>query len=113
LVIGIGLAGTVYLGRGNDGTPQAAYDNKAEYTALGDATGANSSANAVVMFAGDVDADEGRAIAAHAGASVISGPSSSGAWQLAIDPAKRAAVLERLRRHSDVTMAEPLDGAQP
>lgn len=113
LVVGLGLAGIVYLGRGDDAGMRAVSGPRAVYTALGDATATKSTANAVVMFAADVDAAEGRAIFSRVGASVVSGPSAGGAWQLAIDPAKRSDVLAGLRQRGDVTMAEPLDGEQP
>jgi len=105
IVLGIGVtAGQWIL------TPQAQAP-EASYHALGDTPGAEASANALVMFASTTDTAEAKALTSHAGARIIGTRTEAGAWRIAVDPARRDAVLEQLRSMPQVSMAEPLDGA--
>lgn len=105
VVLGIGLAAAQWT---RAPAPQSA---EATYQALGDAPAAGLSANGLVMFTTSTDAGEANAIAARAGARIIGVPTSAGAWKIAVDPARRDAVLKALRGLPEVTMAEPIDGA--
>ncbi len=105
VVLGIGLAAAQWV---HSPAPQSA---EATYQALGDAPVAGMSANAIVMFTSSTDAGEVNAIAAHAGVRIIGAPTSTGAWRIAVDPAKRDTVLKQLRGMPEVTLAEPIDGA--
>lgn len=104
IVLGIGItAGQWIL------TPQG-QSSEASYRALSDAPGAESSANALVMFADGTDATEAKALASRAGARIVGTQTEAGAWKLAVDPARRDAVLEHLRTMPQVGMAEPIEG---
>lgn len=105
IVLGIGVTAGQWVLTPRVQSPEAAYH------ALGDASGAEASANAVVKFAGDTDAAEAKALASRAGARIIGAQTEAGAWRLAVDPARRDAVLEQLRGMPQVSMAEPIDGA--
>jgi len=110
VLLGVGLMTAVWL----NSPVQQAREPQASYRVLGDAPQAGTSANALVIFTSDVDAGEAREIAASIGGTIAGGPTEAGAWKLAIDPAKRDAALEKLRRRHDVTIAEPVDeGVQP
>ena len=105
VVLGIGLAAAQWA---HSPAPQSA---EATYQALGDAPVSGLSANGLLMFSSDTDAGEAHAIAARAGVQIIGAPTSAGAWKIAVDPARRDAVLKQLRGLPGVTMAEPIDGA--
>lgn len=90
-------------------TRQGPADVGANYRTLGDET-AGPAATGLVVFVPGVSADEAGALVRSAGASVIGGPNEAGAWKLAIEPARREAVLARLHQSPKVAMAESLDG---
>jgi hypothetical protein len=117
VTIGAGLNATLAPSLGIHSSSQPSAETMAaEYTALGDAARSAPSgmqANAVAIFAASVPAQQVQAMIGQAGARVVSGPSSTGAWQLAIAPGRRDAALAALRSHRDVTLAEPLDGDTP
>jgi len=118
LVLGLGLGAMLALCPNRAGQapagPAAASPGQADYRVLGDAGPAAPAANALVRFAPGVDAAAAEALSRNAGATLIGPPSASGTARLAIDPARRDAVLARLRETTGVVLAEPLDsGAQP
>ena len=80
------------------------------FRTLSDAPAATSGGNALVMFAPGIDSSEARSIMGATGARIIGGPSSTGAWQIDIDPARRDAVLSALRAKPQIAMAEAIDG---
>ena len=82
----------------------------APYHALGSAA-PEASANGIVMFDSATSAATARALLISAGATPVSGPSTAGAWRVAVAPAQRDAVLTQLRARPDVTMAAPIDRA--
>ncbi|MDE2403151.1 MAG: hypothetical protein KGM17_00355 [Sphingomonadales bacterium] len=110
LVLGLGVSVAVWRGPGSV-TPEQG--RPADYVALGDAArpGAGAPANAIVLFAPQVPADQARLILTRAGARIVTGPSPAGVWQLALAPARRDAVLAGLRGRGDVRLAETLGGA--
>jgi hypothetical protein len=81
------------------------------FRTLSDAATTEVSGNVIVMFASGIDASQARALVMPSGARIVGAPSATGAWRLAIEPARRDAVLKTLRATPGVTMAEPLDGA--
>ncbi len=81
------------------------------FRTLSDAPVATAGANAIVMFAPGIDAGEARSLIGATGARVIGVPSSTGVWQIGIDPARRDAVLSALRTKPQIAMAEAIDGA--
>jgi hypothetical protein len=105
IVVGVGFTAAQWIGAPGTQPPDA------NYRALGDAPGAESAANALVIFANGTTPVEARAIAGKAGARIIGTPTKAGVWRLFVDPARRDAVLKALRGHSSVTMAEAIDGA--
>lgn len=105
IVLGIGITAGQWMLTPQVQTPEASY------RALGDAPGAEATANALVKFAEDTDVTEAKALASRAGARIIGAQTEAGAWRLAVDPARRDAALEQLRAMPQVSMAEPLDGA--
>jgi hypothetical protein len=104
-VVGIALVGMQWL---PSAQPPAA---KPGFRTLSDAATTERSGNAIVMFASGIDAGEARMLVTPSGARLVGKPSGTGAWRLAIDPARRDAVLKSLRATPGVTMAEPIDGA--
>jgi hypothetical protein len=104
-VVGIAVIGLQFLP-----SPQRP-DVNPSFRTLSDAPSATASANAIVMFAHGIEAGEARAIMGATGARIIGGPSSTGAWQLDINPARRDAVLASLRAKPQIAMAEAIDGA--
>jgi len=107
IVAAIGLTATQWW------ASPANQSDPAEYRALGDAADPAAGANALVVFADDVDPAAARAIAGRFGASIADRPNAAGAWRLTIAPARRDAVLEHLRAMPEVRMAEPLGSATP
>jgi hypothetical protein len=104
-VVGIAVIGLQFMP-----SPQRP-DANPGFRTLSDAPNATASANAIVMFAHGIEAGEARAIMGATGARIIGGPSSTGAWQVDIDPSRRDAVLASLRAKPQIAMAEAIDGA--
>lgn len=86
-------------------------DDAAAYRALGDSR--QTAANALLMFAPDIDARAAKAMIVKAGAQSIGAPSAAGVWQIYVAPAQRDATLAALRGMAAVQMAEPISGNQP
>ncbi len=107
LFLGVGVTAAQWLSVQDRTQPDAAYH------ALGDTPSGEATANALVMFNPGIDLAEARAIATGSGATVIGTPTSTGAWRLNIDPARRDAVLSELKAMPEVKMAEPIDGDAP
>lgn len=107
LLVGLGFGVLLVTGRGPE--PEA----DSPYRTLSSPAQAGPSANAVIMVAPDASRAAIEAAARRAGAEVLGEAAETGAIRLAIDPARRDAVLEALRSAPGVTMAEPLDGARP
>lgn len=107
LLVGLGFGVLLVTGRGP--APEA----DSPYRTLSSPAQAGPSANAVIMVAPDASRAAIEAAARRAGAEVLGEAAETGAIRLAIDPARRDAVLEALRSAPGVTMAEPLDGARP
>lgn len=84
---------------------QPAAVEDAPYTALSDRTQAPRADALVVLQDG---ADAARVIGA-AGGRLVGPQTSAGAWRVAAEPGKGAALLARLRADNRVIMAEPLD----
>lgn len=80
------------------------------YRALGPVPAAGGD-TAVVFRPGTPSADVRRILAA-TGAGAVHGPSSAGAWVLALGPARQAEALARLRAEPAVLMAEPLEARE-
>jgi anti-sigma-K factor RskA len=80
------------------------------YQTLGSAP-APSAANVIAMFR--ADATEGKVHdALHAaGASIVGGPTETGAYLLHVEPQRRQAALAKLQTDGSVTLAQPIDGA--
>ena len=111
LISGLGLGVMLALGHDRQpATPGAPTEASADYRVLGDASRAAPAANALVRFAPGIDAAQAAALARTAGASMVGAPSAAGTARLAIAPARRDAVLARLRATPGVILAEPLDG---
>ena len=86
--------------------------SRPDYHALGSAP-APAAANAIVMFRAQATQKEvGDALGA-AGASIVGGPTATGAYLVHVDPARRQALLARLQANGDVQLAQPVDGDSP
>jgi len=79
-----------------------------EYHTLGSPPPARPG-NVVVVFHPDTPEAELRAILADGEARLVDGPTSAGAYVLAVTPATRTASLAALRKHPQVLMAEPVE----
>jgi hypothetical protein len=85
----------------------------AEYHALG-AAQAPPSGNVLVIFRPETSEAELRGVLLASGARLVDGPTSAGAYVLAVPPATRSATLSGLRERPQVVMAQPIDaGAAP
>jgi anti-sigma factor RsiW len=104
-VVGIAVIGLQFMP-----SPQQP-DANPGFRTLSDAPAATAGGNAIVVFAPGIDAGEARSIMAATGARIIGEPSSTGAWQIDIHPARRDATLSALRAKPQVAMAEAIDGA--
>jgi hypothetical protein len=80
-----------------------------QYHALGSAP-APASANLIVMFRSAATEQAVRDQLQSAGASIVGGPTSTGAYLLHVDPARRQSALTRLQSASSVELAQPIDG---
>ena len=73
------------------------------------AASAPAAGNMIVMFRPDTNAADMTALLADSGARIVDGPTVTGAFVLAVPPARRPVVLASLRTRPALTMAEPLD----
>jgi hypothetical protein len=87
----------------NHGQPSTV--NDAPYTALSDSTEAPR-ADALVVVRDGVDA---AGVVRAAGGNLVGARTSAGAWRVAAEPGRGAALLARLRADDRVLMAEPID----
>ena len=83
--------------------------SRPDYHALGSAP-APSAANAIVMFRAEATQKVVRETLNTAGASIVGGPTATGAYLIHVDPSKRQAALTRLQADDEVQLAQPLDG---
>lgn len=81
----------------------------ATFRALGAAPTPARPGNIIVMFGDDLRVADMISRLHESEARIVDGPTSAGAYVLAVPPAKRAAIVTALRRRPGVTMAEPLD----
>jgi hypothetical protein len=79
------------------------------YHALGAAPTPAAAGNVIVMFGSDARAADMAAALQGAGARIVDGPTETGAYILAVAPARRAAIVAQLRMRPALTLAEPLD----
>jgi anti-sigma factor RsiW len=107
LVLAQACAGVLALVLVGAGRP-AAGDASASYHALGDPA-ASTAPNLIVRFRADAPESELRAALRDSGAQVVSGPTASDAFLLAVPPSHAAEALQRLRAHTSVLLAESLD----
>jgi anti-sigma factor RsiW len=82
------------------------------YHALGSAP-APAAANVIVMFRAEVTQEDVRDALSAAGASIVGGPTSAGAYLLHVEPRQRQVALIKLQADDDVQLAQPLDGGGP
>ena len=71
------------------------------------------SANAIAMFRPETRESELRALLQENGASLVGGPTSTGAYLLSVPARSRPAVLAGLRGDRHVLLAEAIDGPRP
>ena len=83
-----------------------------DYHVLGSAP-APAAGNAIVMFRGEANEADVQDALKRAGASVVGGPTSAGAYLIHIEPARRQEALARLQANEDVQLAQPIDGTGP
>jgi hypothetical protein len=83
--------------------------SRPSYRALGSAP-APASANLLVMFRPDATVGQVRNSLTSAGASVVDGPTSTGAYLLHVAPQQRQTALTRLQSDNRVQVAQPIDG---
>jgi anti-sigma factor RsiW len=79
------------------------------YRTLGSAPVA--AGNLIVVFRPDAPEAAMRAILTQNQARIVDGPTSTGGYVLHVDPERHATVLARLKSEPNVSLAEPLDGA--
>jgi anti-sigma factor RsiW len=78
------------------------------YQALGSKP-APASANAIVMFGASATEQDIRSALRAAGASLVGGPTETGAYLIHVDPSKRNAALASLQSSRSVQLAQPID----
>lgn len=88
------------------------WQEQPQYHVLGSAAAAPS-VDAIILFKADAEVSEMRAALESAGASIVSGPTSRGAYLLSLPADRRASALESLRARPSVVLAEPLDSEAP
>src|SRR6185369_2897858 len=81
------------------------------YVALGSAPVAGS-ANVIVMFRPEAREADLRGALATSGAALVGGPTEADAYLLHVPADARPAALEKLRKDSNVTLAQPIDGPE-
>jgi anti-sigma factor RsiW len=79
------------------------------YRALG-AVPNTPSGDAIALFSPSTSMQSLSKLLADNGARIVNGPTSAGAYVLAVPPDRREAILARLRDSRDVSLAEPIDG---
>jgi hypothetical protein len=83
------------------------------YHALG-SSAANEMGNMVVVFQPDASERDMRSALLETDSRVVDGPNASGAYVLRVAQGSRAQALERLRKMSQIVLAEPVDpGTHP
>jgi anti-sigma factor RsiW len=85
------------------------WSSQPTYVALGSAP-VSASANAIVMFRPETREVDLRGALDESGASLVGGPTAADAYLLHVPANARPAVLEKLRKNSNVTLAQPIDG---
>lgn len=83
--------------------------SRPDYRALGSSP-APAAANAIVMFGPGTTELQMRELLHANGASLVGGPTGSGAYLLRVPAQSRATALGRLRSERHVLMAQPIDG---
>jgi anti-sigma factor RsiW len=85
----------------------------AQYHALGSAQ-APAAGNVLVIFRPETSEAELRGVLVASDARLVDGPTSAGAYVLAVRPATRSTTLNALRERPQVLLAQPIDaGAEP
>jgi len=72
---------------------------------------APASANVIVMFRADSTDRQVRSALGTANASIVGGPTSSGAYLVHVELRRRQLALAKLQASRDVQLAQPIDGA--
>jgi len=85
------------------------WSSQPTYVALGSAPVA-ASANVIVMFRPEAREADLRGALATSGAALVGGPTEADAYLLHVPANARPAALEKLRKDSNVTLAQPIDG---
>ena len=85
------------------------WSSQPTYVALGSAPVA-ASANVIVMFRPEAHEADLRGALATSGAALVGGPTEADAYLLHVPANARPAALEKLRKDSNVTLAQPIDG---
>ena len=85
------------------------WSSQPTYVALGSAPVAGS-ANVIVMFRPEARESDLRGALATSGAALVGGPTEADAYLLHVPVNARPAALEKLRKDSNVTLAQPIDG---
>ena len=85
------------------------WSSQPAYVALG-STPVAASANVIVMFRPEAREADLRGVLATSGAALVGGPTEADAYLLHVPANARPAALEKLRRDSNVTLAQPIDG---
>ena len=85
------------------------WSSQPTYVALGSAPVA-ASANVIVMFRPEAREADLRGALATSGAALVGGPTEADAYLLHVPTNARPAALEKLRKDSNVTLAQPIDG---
>jgi len=84
----------------------------AEYHALGSAQ-APAAGNVLVIFRPETSEAQLRGLLLASDARLVDGPTSAGAYVLAVRPATRSATLAALRERRQVLLAQPIDAGAP
>ena len=80
------------------------------YHALGSGS-APPSANIIIMFRANTPERDVRSVLGTASASIVGGPTSTGAYLIHVEPRRRQIALERLQADDHVQLAQPIDSA--
>lgn len=87
-------------------------ERPAPYRTLGTPAG-QTAGNVIVIFQPDASEADLRRTLNAAGARVVNGPTSAGAYILRVSAVERSAALAKLRAQTDVVLAQPIDPAAP